>query len=109
MTPLTADSLVGGDHPYVRPKSLQRGTMTEYIYLVYAVWWFLIQIIVAGATIVIGLATIRYTVVEQAVRARQFLPTPHHYAPADLFRQGSDGWAITWNPSIGNVTRFDQS
>jgi len=58
-------------------------------------WWFFIQIILTGTTIVLGLVAFRASTVDQALRARLFLPTPHHYHPADLVgigRNTTTGW-----------------
>lgn len=50
----------------------------------YAVRWFMVQIFLTGLTIVMGLVALRASTIDQALKARIFLPTPHHYHPADL-------------------------
>jgi hypothetical protein len=73
----------------------------------YALWWFAIQIVLAGTTIVIGLAACRSSTVDQAIQSRKFIPTPHHYQLADGFAQAHGLLSGVKNGTLGEDHRTD--
>jgi hypothetical protein len=67
-----------------RDVSLLSADEFALIFADYALWWFTIQILLAGTTIMIGLAAFRSTTVDQAIQSRKFIPSPHRYKPAEV-------------------------
>jgi hypothetical protein len=69
----------------------------------YALWWFGIQIVCTGATIVLGLVAWRHSTIEQAIQSRTFIATPHHYRPADTMSM-ANGTGMDWHDGLANST-----
>jgi len=78
---------------------------TQLTLVDYALWWFAIQIFLAAMTIILGLVALRDSTVEQALKSRTFISTPHHYHPADLLNSASGSvsqWHDNWTNGVAS-------